>query len=183
MNKNFWLEALKGGTIIGLVSVGFAILTQTIGEDSTTLLKVVNFLSSFIMIMLAFAFTRKFSAGHSAEVGFSFGRGLGFVVAMMLFAGFIQGLYSAIMAKFFIGEELLQTVDEVMAQMQDVLPADQFDETYQMMQKSVTSPLLLTISSVISNALYGVFLGLIISIFTRRRADIFADSGNQQQMQ
>ena len=179
MNKNFWLEALKGGTIIGLVSVGFAILSQTIGEDSTTLLKIVNFLSSFIVIMLAFGLTRKFSASHTLEVGFSFGRGVGFVVSMMLFAGFIQGLYSAIMAKFFIGDELLGAVDEVMAQMQDKLPAEQFDSTYQMMRKSVTNPLMLTFSAMFSNLLYGTFLGLCVSIFTRRRADIFAGGDNQ----
>jgi hypothetical protein len=181
MNKNFWMEALKGGTIIGLVSVGFSILSNSMGEDSGAMIKIVSFLSTFILIFLAFAFTRKFAAGHTLEQGFSFGRGVGFVVVMMLFVGILQGVYSSIMAKFFIGDELMKAVDEVMVQMQDKLPAEQFDQTYQMMRKSMTSPLLLTLSSVLSNVFYGLFVGVCVSLFTRRRPDIFADSNNQPQ--
>lgn len=182
MNKNFWIEALKGGTIIGLVSVGFSILSQTMGAESEGLLKVVNILSSFIVIMLAFGLTRKFAATHTLEQGFSFGRALGFVLAMMLFMGFIQGLYSAVMAKFFIGEELLMEVDKIMASSQDLLPADQFDQTYQMMRKAVTSPVIITLSAMFSNLFYGVLVGLCVALFTRRRPDIFAD-GNQTPQQ
>lgn len=181
-NKNFWLEALKGGTIMGLVSVGFALLTQSIGEESGGLLKVVNFLSTFIVIMLAFGFSRKFAAKHTLEEGFSFGKGLGFVVVMMLFMGIIQGIYSAVMVRFFIGGELLQELDVMMASMQDMLPADEFEQTYQMMRKAVTSPLIITISSALSNVLYGAFVGLCVAIFVRRKPNIFADGNEFPQM-
>lgn len=181
MKRVFWMEALKGGTIIGLVGVGFSILTTTVGDESLGLLKVVNFLSSFVSILLAFGLTRKFAAQHSRAEGFSFGRGVGYVVLMMLFAGFIQGFYSAVMAKFFIGGELLQEIDNLMAAMQDTLPADQFDLTYSAMRSAVTNPLIITLSSMFSNVLYGAFMGIIIAFFTRRKADIFAEEENTQQ--
>lgn len=182
MKRSFWIEALKGGTIMGLVSVGFSILSNTIGADGGALLKIVNFLSSFIVIMLAFGLTRKYSATHTLEEGFSFGRSLGFVMAMMLFMGFIQGLYSAVMAKYFIGDELIMELDSLMATMQDQLPGDQFDQTYQMMRKAITSPVLLTISAIFSNLFYGLLVGLCVAIFTRRRPDIFANSNQDPQL-
>lgn len=178
--KNFWSEALKGGTIIGLVSVAFALLSHTFKEQ-TTLAQVVDIASTVIGILLAAGFLRKFAAGHTKQCGFSYGRGVGFVVAMMIFAGVLTGVYSAVMANFFIREELLQVVEQSMAQMQDMIPADSFEQTYSMMQKSVTSPLILTLSSVVSNAFYGLLCGLILSLITRRQPDIFADDSTSEQ--
>lgn len=176
-NKNFWVEALKAGTIIGLVSVAFALVSQVI-EEQATLLSVVNFASTVVTILLAFAFVRKFAASHTPQEGFSYGRGVGFVVATMLFVGVLSGAYSSVMANFFIREDLLQIVDQTMAQVQDMLPADSFEQTYSTMRSSVTNPFLLTISSVISNGFFGLLVGLCVSVITRRQPDIFAD-GNQ----
>lgn len=176
MKKQFWIEALKGGTIIGLVSVALALVTQY--TENATIVGVLNFLSTVVTIMLAFGYTRKFAAGHSKQEGFSYGRGVGFVVAMMLFVGVISGVYSAVMANFFIKEELLEVVNTAMAQMQDMIPAESFDSTYSLMRNSVTNPLMLTISSVLSNAFFGLLVGLCASALTRRQPDIFAEDGN-----
>ena len=106
------------------------------------------------------------------------GRAVGFVVSMMLFAGVISGVYSSVMANFFIKEEILASVDQVMAQMQDLYTADQFDNLYTMMQKAVINPLYLTISSIISNCFTGLLIGVLVGFLTRRRPDIFADTNN-----
>ena len=84
------------------------------------------------------------------------------------------------MANFFIKEEILQSVDAVMAQMQDLYSADQFDSLYSTMQKAVVNPTYLTISSVISNCFTGVIVGLLVGLLTRRRPDIFADVRNNE---
>lgn len=178
--KNFWIEALKGGTLIGLVMVAFSIVLQFTGE-STTLASVLNVASTVVTILLAFGLTRKFATQHSAEEGFSFGRAVGFVVAMMLFVGVISGVYSAVMANFFIREEVLASVDLIMADMQDLLPAEEFNSTYQLMRASVINPFILTLSSVISNAFLGLLVGLCVGVLTRRQPDIFAGGNNSNE--
>lgn len=182
MNDNrqmFWIEALKGGTLIGLVTVAFSLLVQF--SESTTWVNIINFASTVVTILLLAGYLRRFARFHTREEGFSYGRGVGFVVAMMLFVGVLSGIYSAVMANFFLKAELLESVDVMMAQMQDMISADQFESTYNMMRSSVTNPMILTLSSVLGNALYGLFLGLVLSIITRRQADIFAD-GNSTPM-
>lgn len=175
-----------GGTIVGVVSVAFSIVLQLLGGNAqgaaepSFLVKAINFVSVFVTIVLLFGYTRRFAAQHSLEEGFSVGRAVGFVVSMMLFAGVISGVYSAVMANFFIKEEILQSVDAVMAQMQDLYTADQFDSLYTTMQKAVVNPIYLTISSVISNCFTGVIVGLLVGLLTRRRPDIFADVRNNE---
>lgn len=177
--KQYWYEALVGGTITGVVAVVFSIIVQLLGgganEEPSFVVKAVNFVSVFVNVLLIFAFTRRFAAHHTAEEGFSMGRAVGFVVSMMLFAGFISGVYSAVMANFFIKEEILQSVNTVMAQMQDLYTADQFDSLYSTMQNAVLNPIYLTISSIISNCFTGVIVGVLVGFLTRRRPDIFAD--------
>ena len=178
--KDFWMEALKGGTLVGLVTVAFSLLTQSAGEQEK-LVTILGYASTVVSILLVAGYLRRFARMHSRAEGFSYGRGVGFVVAMMLFVGVLSGVYSAVMANFFITEELLASVDAIMAQMQDMIPADRFEQTYDLMRASVTNPLLLTISSVISNAFYGVVLGLLLAIPNRRQADIFAPEEENMQ--
>lgn len=178
--KEFWLEALKGGTLIGLVAVAFSLLMQGAGEKEG-LVKVLNYTSTILTVLLAIGCLRRFALRSSRAEGFSYGRGVGFVVAMMAFAGILSGLYTAIMANFVIREEVIEAVDMMMAQMQDMVPADSFEQTYNLVRASLTNPLLLTLSSVLSNAFLGLLMGLVVSVTTRRQPDIFAEENNPEQ--
>lgn len=174
--KFFWSEALKAGTIVGLVSVAFAlVLNMFDGEEPTFWVKALNFMSVLVTILLLFGFTRKTAYFAPAEEGFSMGKALRFVLASMLFAGIISGLYSAIMANFFIKDELIAIVDSTMAQMQDMVPADQFDATYNSVRTMATNPLALTISAVISNLFTGLLIGIPVGLLVKRQPDIFAN--------
>lgn len=176
--KQFWSEALVAGTIMGLVSVAFALAQQAtagVGEEPTFWAKLLSYGSVVVNVLLAFGFTRKYSHLVPVEVGFSVGRALKFVLASMLFVGVIQGVYSAVMANFFIKEELLAMVDEAMVQMQDMLPADQFEATYQSARSAATSPLILTVSSILSNLFTGLLIGIPVGLLVRRQPDIFAN--------
>ncbi len=180
--KNFWFEALKGGTLVGIVMVAFELLAHGVGER-TTLVSILGFASTVVTILLVFGLMRKFASQHSAANGFTYGRGVGFVVAMMIFAGIIAGVYTSVMANFFIREELLASVDMMMVDMQDLLPAEEFESTYQMMRASVVNPLMLTFSSVLSNVFFGLLMGLCLSLLTRRQPDIFAPEENSNNNQ
>ena len=180
----FWTEALKGGTVIGLVSVAFSLAMQASGEVNT-LTKILNVASTMVCIFVAFGYTRRLAMQGDPREGFSMGKAVGFVVAMMAISGVLTGIYSAIMANFFIHDELIKSVDEMMAQMQDTLPADSFEQGYNLVRNMVTNPIYLTISSVISNALLGLLCGVCVGFVTRRQPNIFApveeDNNNSQQ--
>ena len=108
------------------------------------------------------------------------GRAVGFVVAMMAISGVLTGIYSAVMANFFIHDEVLATVDQMMAGMQDTIPADSFEQYYNLMRTMLTNPFILTLSSVLSNVLLGLLCGVCVGFWTRRQPDIFAPAEEQQ---
>lgn len=178
--KVFWYEALKAGTIIGMVSVAFTILGRLVGEaEMTTWVKILNGVRFGLILTLIYGFTRKVSRMHSAEAGFSYARGIGFIMATMIFVGFIMGVYSSIMANFFIKEEALAAIDQTMAMMQDMLPAEMFDQQYEMMKKMVVNPFYLVFISVLGQCFIGIFIALLISVSTKREPNIFANSEEQ----
>ncbi len=169
----FWTEALKGGTIIGLVSVAFELVMQA-SVEMTALTTILSVVSTMAIVFISFGYTRRLAVQSDPREGFSVGRAVGFVVAMMAIAGVLNGIYTAVMANFVMHDELMKVVDEMMVGLQDTIPADTFEQTYEMMRKTVTSPLILTLSSVISNALLGVLCGVCVGLVTRRHPDIFA---------
>lgn len=170
------MEALKAGTVVGLVSVAFSIAVQALSgaQPESSWIQVLNFVSVVVTILLVYGFTRRFAAMHTAEVGFSYGQGIKFILALMLFVGALSGIYNAVMANFFIKDELLASVDIIMAQMQDTIPADQFEATYDTMRGAVINPLILTVSNIISHLFTGLLFAVVVAGITCRQPDIFA---------
>ncbi len=171
--KIFWTEALKGGTVIGLVSVALSILMH-LSIDMPTLEKFLNIMSTVVTVLLLFGFTRRLAAQSNPMEGFSMGKAIGFVVAMMAISGVLAGIYTSVMSNFFVHDEILATVDEMMAAMQDTIPADSFEQTYNLMRSSFTNPFILTLSSVFGNVLLGLLCGVFVGFWTRRQPNIFA---------
>ncbi len=174
--KLFWNEALKAGTIVGLVSTAFALLMRPLSETEHTFwLKALNMVSWIIIVLLLYAFTRRFSKSQPAAKGFSYGRGIGFVVAAMMFVGVVNALYSSIMANYFIKAEVLEQVDRIMVVYQDMWPDDMFEKTYAVARNAAVNPFYITFSSVLGNCFVGFLLSLVIAAITRREPDIFSE--------
>ncbi|MDY3979561.1 MAG: DUF4199 domain-containing protein [Tidjanibacter sp.] len=182
--KSFWYEALKAGTIIGLVLVGFGLLTQPLdAETQKVWITILNVAGWTLTIVLLYGFTRKVAATSitlAPNQGFSFSRGVGFIVASMLFAGVIMGVYSTIMSNFFIKEQVLATVDDLMVLYQDMLPDQTFDQAYAMARRSVLNPFYITVSSVITNCFVGLLIALPVASLTRREANLFSQNNDSQ---
>ena len=171
--KIFWTEALKGGTVIGLVSVALSILMH-LSIDMPALGKFLNIMSTVVTVLLLFGFTRRLAAQSNPMEGFPMGRAVGFVVAMMAISGVLAGIYTSVMSNFFVHDEVLASVDQMMAGVQDTIPADSFDKTYNLMRTAFTNPFILTLSSVFGNVLLGLLCGVFVGFWTRRQSNIFA---------
>ncbi len=181
--KIFWYEALKGGTMIGLVRAAFALLQQALLQaDKTGLASVVGILSFATMVFMIYALTRRVSAWAPAEQGFSYGKGMSFVFAMMLFTGVVMGLYQAIMNNFVMPDLVYEQVSEMMPIYESVLQADQVDLFYDSMVRSMMSPFTLVFSSIFASLLTGGFIALIVCAITVRRPDIFAQTSSSSEV-
>lgn len=175
--KLFWFEALKGGTMIGLVRSAFALLQQAlIDGEKTKLASIVGIISFVALVLLVYAFCRKVASYANPAQGFSYGKGMSFVFAMMLFTGVITGLYSAIVNNFFMTDQIYDQINEMMVVYESMLPAEQVDTFYDTMVASMMNPITLILSNTFANLLVGGFVGIFVCSLTIRRPDIFADA-------
>lgn len=182
--KLFWFEALKGGTMIGLVRSAFALLQQAlIDGEKTKLASIVGIISFVALVLLVYAFCRKVASYANPAQGFSYGKGMSFVFAMMLFTGVITGLYSAIVNNFFMTDQIYDQINEMMVVYESMLPAEQVDTFYDSMVASMMNPITLILSNTFANLLVGGFVGIFICSLTIRRPDIFADASVVEEKQ
>lgn len=182
--KLFWFEALKGGTMIGLVRSAFALLQQAlIDGEKTKLASIVGIISFVALVLLVYAFCRKVASFANPAQGFSYGKGMSFVFAMMLFTGVITGLYSAIVNNFFMTDQIYDQINEMMVVYESMLPAEQVDTFYDTMVASMMNPFTLILSNTFANLLVGGFVGIFVCSLTIRRPDIFADASVVEEKQ
>lgn len=182
--KLFWFEALKGGTMIGLVRSAFALLQQAlIDGEKTKLASIVGIISFVALVLLVYAFCRKVASYTNPAQGFSYGKGMSFVFAMMLFTGVITGLYSAIVNNFFMTDQIYDQLNEMMVVYESMLPAEQVDTFYDSMVSSMMSPFVLVLTNTFANLLVGGFVGIFVCSLTIRRPDIFADAAVVEEKQ
>ena len=173
--SNFWSEASRGGAIIGLVCTAFSLLGMLIPSVAF----VFNLASFVAIIYLLFHFTRSRAALYTQE-GFTFAQSLGFMVAMALFTGIVAGAYQIVASNFFFTEkyeEILNTAIATYSQM-GVLDNATIDKMSSMMRNYIFSPIYVLISNVLSYLFYFAFLGLFISLGTKRDTDMFEQEDN-----
>lgn len=173
--KLFWFEALKGGTLIGLVRSAFALLQQSLqSADHSQAASIIGILSVVTMVLLVYALCRKVASYADPTQGFSYGKGMSFVFAMMIFTGVITGLYSAIVNNFFMSDLIYDQINEAMVIYEGSFPDEHIDIMYNFMTKSMTNPFVLIATNTFANLLLGGFIGLFVCSLTIRRPDIFA---------
>ncbi len=180
--KIFWHEALKAGTIIGLVRSAFALLQQALLQaDKNSLASIIGIVAFAAMVFMIYGFTRRVAAWAPADQGFSYGKGMSFVFAMMLFTGVVMGIYESIMNNFVMPDLVYEQVNQMMPIYEGILPADQVDSFYDSMVRSMMSPFTMVFSSIFASMLSGGFIALIVCAITIRRPDIFAPASGQSE--
>lgn len=87
--KNFWNEAAKYGVIMALVAILFDVLGFYVQNTLLSLLSLV------IFVLLLGYFTKRRAERFGAR-GYGYGQCLGFMVSVMLCAGFIEGAFMGV---------------------------------------------------------------------------------------
>lgn len=170
--KIYWQHAMKGGTIIGLALIAMRLLRMLITPAGFlgTLFGLVNLC---LFVYLVYYFTKKISRIADPMEGFSYGRCIGFSVCMMLFVGFLMGVFAYINNNF-INPDIVETSIEIsMGMVQDMIPYNEVDNYYDMMNKMMRSPFYLILYNIIAYVIYGAIVGLVTGAFAKRDPSIF----------
>ena len=165
----FWMEALKGGSMIGIVGMGFSLLSRSLPATVSTLwANVITVANITVFIALIYGFTKKISVASDASEGFEYSRCMGFVCAMMIFVGIVMGLYSAVMNNFFDSAVLDDQMDLAIAPYQDQLSDEKIGMIYGIVRKMLFNPIIVVVLNILNYLFTGMIIGLITSIFAKK---------------
>lgn len=167
--KMFWTEAMKGGSIIGLVTASLQLVRMSVMPQTWF-----EWVSLLIFALLLYGFTRRMAGRASARDGFPYSRCMGFVMGMMLFTGIIVGVATALMYNFLVRDAVVEIIDAYMGGVRGLLPRDQFDATYDSLYRAMFNPLLLVIAGVVTYVVQGGLIGLFTSALAQRKPEPFA---------
>ncbi len=172
--KIFWTEAMKGGTVIGLVAASLHLTHLSLALGPW-----MSLISILVFALLIYGFTRRIAGMADAREGFPYGRCMGFVLAMKLFTGVIFGFASALINNFLIKETITETVDLQMSAVQDLVPQAQFDMIYDATYSAMFNPLFLVVCYIVGYLIEGGIVGLFTSAIAQHRPDLFADTEDE----
>lgn len=172
-NNNFWNDAARYGTLIGSA----AILFSLIGTWNSSALLSVAWLSVFVVLL--FYITRRRVALHATpEEGYGYGRCLGYILAMMLFSGFMEGVYTWLSANWLFPELYAEQMGRSIAMLENsgFYSSAQVEMAISMMR----SPIVLIFAGIFAAVLRGLIFGLVVAAFTQRVPNIFETQSNDE---
>ena len=171
MKNKFWNEASRGGAILGLIAMAFALLAMVLPQSIGFVLNVASFV---VTIYLLFYFTKR-RADQFPKEGYSYAQCLGFIVAMGIFAGIIAGAYQIVASNFLFPEKYEETYNTIIATYAQMGTFDNnmMDMMKTLMRSYLFSPIPVLITQVLASIFTYGFYGLFVALGTKREADIF----------
>ena len=178
MKNKFWNEASYGGAILGLASVAFTSVGTFLPQSVAFVINVASFV---VTLYLLFYFTKR-RADQFVKEGYSYAQCLGFMVAMGVFAGIILGAYQIVASNFFFVEKYEEMYNTLLATYSQIGTFDNntMDLLKSTMRAYIFSPMPVLITNVLASVFTYGFYGLFISIGTKREADIFDNTTDEE---
>lgn len=192
MEKNsFWNNAARQGAILGAVLAVSSVLENMMMLSGRLTLYALLTVETIAVIVLHYyllhRYTRQRAALYTAEEGFTFGQGYGYLLAVSGFAGVIVGIVQYIYLHLIVG--YANYVDHVVASVTETLAASGgmsasmeplMSQTLAQLQSAPEPTVLATVwSGIFSSLLFGAFFGLIIAGVQARAPRPFDDGQNE----
>lgn len=174
--KQFWQSASNWGMVCGvglfvISLMSWALKFTTGGFNWPELLR-------FGLIFGLILYTGRRNAAVAGAEGYSYGRAVGFVFAMMMFAGIVAGVGEFLMSNF-IARDYYDGINA--AQIETALRVYQgtpmesrIASMSGQMARMLSNPFVLIFSAIINCVIKGGFLGLILGAFVKRNPHVFA---------
>ncbi|MCM1150520.1 MAG: DUF4199 domain-containing protein [Alistipes sp.] len=184
MKKSFWNEAARCGAYVGLLLAVSSVLEGGMtlsGKLGLYVLMIFEWLAAVALhFYLLYRFARQRSALYSADEGFSFGQGYGYVLAMSVPAGLILGVANYIFVHLVLGYdryvEKIASVVSDFAGMGGGMNAQVMTLLEQLRNTPEPSLLSTVWGGIWSSLLFGAVFGLIVAGVLSRAPQPFADN-------
>ena len=168
---NFWNEAASCGVYLGLLAIVFDVIGFYKQHALLSLLSLALF-----VVLLTWCMKTRVARHATPSEGYSYGRCLGFMVAVMLCAGFLEGAFMGVSANWLFAEKYDASIGESLAILEDT--GFYTSEMLEMMARMLHSPLVLIFSTMVGSVVKGAFFGLFIAAYTRQEPRPFANNDN-----
>ena len=164
--STFWKSAMTYGIYLAIALILYNVILYVLGQNMN---KMMGFIAYLIMGAGIYICQLNY---RDKELGgyIDYSKALGFGVAIMLFAGILNALYSVILLKIDPGIMEQARIMQEEALMQQGLSDEQIEMAGQMMTK-FQNPVVMAMISLLSFALIGFIISLVTSIFVKKKAD------------
>lgn len=174
--NNFWNDVCRNGAILGILMSASMVFEQSMllrgSMSALSTMSVEWLLIAVLFIYLLHRFTKQRSALYSADEGFTFGQGWGYVTAMSAAAGLIVGVATYLYRNVILGYETYTSrLTDAMGELLSNVPSGMSSNYAAMLQQMKDAPapsILSTVggslfSYVLTGAVIGLFIGGILS--------------------
>jgi hypothetical protein len=171
--KDFWRSASRWGLILGLALFVMGLLSWLLKLEENKTGWAVELLK-FVVICPAILYTGFRNARLAGPKGYPYNRAVGYIFAMMMFAGIVYGIGRFLMMNFIARDYY----DAIMETGRAALDAYRNSPQYDMMVSMTrwgTNPIVLIVSGVLEMVVKGGLLGLILAAFFKKNPDMFAN--------
>jgi len=177
--RSIWKETLNYGIILGLVSVGFSVLTYMFDLTFKTWIMVPSLLISLAVLY----FLLRSYRDHYNDGYITYGKSVGAGVVINLYAAVIVAIYIYVLYAF-IDPGLS---DKALAFSQEKMIAKGIPESAieagTAMQAKMMKPWIQALTSVFYGVFFGLLMSLIVSLFVMKKGNPLLDEAEEEPKQ
>ncbi|HKJ42375.1 MAG TPA: DUF4199 domain-containing protein [Sunxiuqinia sp.] len=164
--STFWKSAMTYGIYLAVAIILYNVILYVMGQNLNQTLG----LFSYVIMGAGIYFCQYYYRNRELDGYIDYSKALGFGVAIMLFAGILNALYTVILLK--IDPSILDQIRAMQeeALMKQGMSDDQIEMAGEMMSK-FQNPIIIVISSLFTFAFIGFIISLITSIFVKKKQD------------
>ncbi len=171
MNRSlFWRNAANWGFLLGLAVFLWALVVWGLRWEPANGWLAEGLLA--LILMAAIWITGRKNASLTGDAGYSYGEAVGFVFALMLFAGIVSGVGQFVIYTYIAPEYYADLIgdmfDRAVAEGNDIVNQTGLDKMKSLMISFTHNPFVMIFSGVFDLAVKGGFLGLIFGAFLKR---------------
>jgi hypothetical protein len=166
-----WKANLNAGLILGLIGIIWTLIMWFLDQTTNRTMGWIF----FIVLIIGLFFGIKSYRDKYLNGFITYGHSLGAGVIIMIYYSIISAIFTYILYKFIdpnLTDKMLALAEE---QLVGRGMSESLIEQSMQIQKKVMTPLVMSLSSILSGVFFGTILSLIISLFTKREGNPLID--------